>query len=58
MGLADIHQYPPSKRALEECDVAIMVGGRLDNQLNFGNPPFFPRSTGSFVSMAPMKNST
>ena len=45
MGLADIHQYPPSKRALEECDVAIMVGGRLDNQLNFGNPPLFPHST-------------
>ena len=45
MGLADIHQYPPSKRALEECDVAIMIGGRLDNQMNFGNPPLFPRST-------------
>ena len=42
MGLADIHQYPPSKYALEECDVAIMVGGRLDNQMNFGNPPLFP----------------
>lgn len=27
MGLADVHQYPPSKFALEECDVAIMVGG-------------------------------
>lgn len=45
MGLADIHQYPPSKRAFEECDVAIMVGGKLDNQMNFGNPPLFPRST-------------
>jgi len=44
MGLADIHQYAPSKRALEECDVAIMVGGKLDNQMNFGNPPFFPQS--------------
>ncbi len=42
MGLADVHQYPPSKFALEACDVAIMVGGRLDNQMNFGNPPFFP----------------
>ncbi|MEM8645623.1 MAG: thiamine pyrophosphate-binding protein [Pseudomonadota bacterium] len=42
MGLADVHQYPPSKFALEECDVAIMVGGRLDNQMNFGNPPLFP----------------
>ncbi|MEP1206344.1 MAG: thiamine pyrophosphate-binding protein [Rhizobiaceae bacterium] len=44
MGLADIHQYPPSKFALEECDVCIMVGGRLDNQMNFGNPPLFPES--------------
>ena len=44
MGLADIHQYPPSKFALEECDVCIMVGGRLDNQMNFGNPPLFPNS--------------
>ena len=45
MGLADIHQYPPSKFALEESDVVIMVGTRLDNQMNFGNPPFFPEST-------------
>ncbi|MEM7029389.1 MAG: thiamine pyrophosphate-binding protein [Chloroflexota bacterium] len=45
MGLADIHQYAPSKYALEESDVVIMVGGRLDNQMNFGNPPFFPAST-------------
>ena len=44
MGLADVHQYPPSNFALEECDVAIMVGGRLDNQMNFGNPPLFPES--------------
>ncbi|MEM8689324.1 MAG: thiamine pyrophosphate-binding protein, partial [Pseudomonadota bacterium] len=42
MGLADVHQYPPSKFALEECDVVIMAGGRLDNQMNFGNPPLFP----------------
>ncbi len=45
MGLADIHQYPPSKFAIEESDVVIMVGGRLDNQMNFGNPPFFPKTT-------------
>ena len=44
MGLADIHQYQPSRNALEECDVAVMVGGRLDNQMNFGNPPLFPAS--------------
>ncbi|MFY0611156.1 MAG: thiamine pyrophosphate-binding protein [Hyphomicrobiaceae bacterium] len=42
MGLADVHQYPPSEYALQNCDVAIMVGGRLDNQMNFGNPPLFP----------------
>lgn len=45
MGLADIHQYPPSKFALLEADIAIMVGGRLDNQMNFGNPPMFPETT-------------
>ncbi len=45
MGLADIHQYAPSRRALHDCDVAVMVGGRLDNQMNFGNPPLFPQST-------------
>jgi acetolactate synthase I/II/III large subunit len=42
MGLADIHQYQPSRQALEQCDVAIMVGTRLDNQMNFGNAPLFP----------------
>ena len=44
MGLADIHQYAPSKFALQQADLALMVGGRLDNQMNFGNPPFFPES--------------
>jgi len=44
MGLADRHQYPPYCFAAENCDVAIMVGGRLDNQMNFGNPPMFPES--------------
>ena len=44
MGLADIHQYAPSKFALNQADLALMVGGRLDNQMNFGNPPFFPES--------------
>ena len=42
MGLADIHQYEPSRDALEQADVVIMVGARLDNQMNFGNAPFFP----------------
>ena len=45
MGLADIHQYAPSKYALQQADVALMVGGRLDNQMNFGNAPFFPKTT-------------
>ncbi len=45
MGLADVHQYPPSKAALVEADVVIMLGGRLDNQMNFGNPPLFPAAT-------------
>ena len=44
MGLADIHQYKPSKWAFNNCDCVIMVGGRLDNQMNFGNPPLFPRT--------------
>jgi acetolactate synthase-1/2/3 large subunit len=45
MGLADVHQYHPSKQAIEESDVVIMVGTRLDNQMNFGNAPLFPVST-------------
>ena len=45
MGLADVHQYHPSKYALQESDVAILLGARLDNQMNFGNPPLFPAST-------------
>ena len=45
MGLADIHQYPPSKFALHESDLVLMVGARLDNQMNFGNPPLFPKTT-------------
>ena len=45
MGLADIHQYPPSKFALKNSDLVLMVGARLDNQMNFGNPPLFPKTT-------------
>ena len=45
MGLADVHQYPPSKFALYNSDLVLMVGARLDNQMNFGNPPLFPKST-------------
>ena len=45
MGLADFHQYHPSKEAIQQADVIIMIGGRLDNQMNFGNPPFFGEDT-------------
>ena len=45
MGLADIHQYPPSAKTLEESDLVMMLGGRLDNQMNFGNPPLFPKNS-------------
>ena len=45
MGLADFHQYHPSKPAIHEADVVVMVGCRLDNQMNFGNPPFIPENT-------------
>ena len=45
MGLADFHQYSPSKQAIHEADVVLMIGGRLDNQMNFGNPPFFLEKT-------------
>jgi len=44
MGLADFHQYHPSKPAIHEADLVLMIGGRLDNQMNFGNPPFFPET--------------
>ena len=45
MGLADIHQYPPSEFALQNSDLVLMIGARLDNQMNFGNPPFIPKTT-------------
>ncbi|MCZ4315546.1 thiamine pyrophosphate-binding protein [Comamonadaceae bacterium G21597-S1] len=45
MGLADIHQFPPSAQALQACDAAILVGARLDNQMDFGNTSLFPAST-------------
>ncbi len=45
MGLADIHQYPPSEFALHNSDLVLVIGARLDNQLNFGNPPFIPETT-------------
>ena len=45
MGLADVHQYHPSADAFNESDLVLMVGARLDNQMNFGNAPLFPDTT-------------
>ena len=45
MGLADFHQYHPSKDAIQEADLVLMVGCKLDNQMNFGNPPFIQKDT-------------
>ena len=45
MGLADFHQYHPSKAAIHEADLVLMAGCRLDNQMNFGNPPFIQAET-------------
>ncbi|MEM7194207.1 MAG: thiamine pyrophosphate-binding protein [Pseudomonadota bacterium] len=42
MGLADFHQYHPSREVFHQSDCIVMVGTRLDNQMNFANPPFFP----------------
>lgn len=41
MGLADVHQFPPSGAALAEADLVLMLGCRLDNQFAFGDKPFF-----------------
>lgn len=40
LGLADVHQYPPAELALQEADLVVTLGCRLDNMLNFGSPPF------------------
>ena len=45
MGLADFHQYPLSKPAITDSDLVLVIGGKLDNTLNFGNAPFFPPTT-------------
>ena len=41
-GLADVHQFPPAEYALGNADLVLTVGCRLDNMLNFGNPPLIP----------------
>lgn len=44
LGLADVHQYPPSEYAFNNADLIVAIGCRLDNALNFGKPPLFPAS--------------
>jgi acetolactate synthase-1/2/3 large subunit len=44
MGLAESHEFPPSGDALSESDVILAVGTVLDNTLEFGNAPLFPKS--------------
>jgi acetolactate synthase-1/2/3 large subunit len=41
-GLADVHQYPPAEYALQNADLVVTLGCRLDNMLNFGSPPLLP----------------
>lgn len=41
-GLADVHQFPPAEYALHNSDLVLAIGCRLDNMLNFGNPPLIP----------------
>ncbi|NYT38732.1 thiamine pyrophosphate-binding protein [Allopusillimonas soli] len=43
-GLADIHQYPPAEAMLRDADLILSIGCRLDNMLNFGNPPLVPKT--------------
>ena len=45
MGVADVQQYHPAADAFSEADLVLMVGARLDNQMNFGNAPLFPDTT-------------
>jgi acetolactate synthase-1/2/3 large subunit len=49
MGLADVHLYPPARFALENSDLIVLVGCRLDNLLNFGNAPLFPSDVTTVV---------
>jgi acetolactate synthase-1/2/3 large subunit len=44
MGLADVHQYPPSEEAFNEADLFILMGARVNYLVNFGDPTFFPKS--------------
>jgi acetolactate synthase-1/2/3 large subunit len=39
MGLADIHQNPASRLILEEADIVLCIGTKMDYCLDFGEPP-------------------
>lgn len=43
-GLADVHQFPPAEFAFSQADLVLTIGCRLDNMLNFGNPPLIPEN--------------
>lgn len=43
MGLVDVHQNPASKLIGAEADLVLILGGRLDFPLNFGEAPLFGR---------------
>jgi len=41
MGIVDYHQNPCSRMIGEEADLVLLLGGRLDFPLNFGEAPLF-----------------
>lgn len=45
MGLADIHQNPASRLILEEADVILCLGTKMDYCLDFGEPPLFNKES-------------
>ena len=45
MGIVDYHQNPCSRMIGEESDLVILLGGRLDFPLNFGEAPLFNTAT-------------
>lgn len=45
MGMMEVHQNPPAGDAIAEADVIVAIGCVLDNTLEFGNPPLFPKDT-------------
>lgn len=45
MGIVDYHQNPCSRLIGEEADLVLLLGGRLDFPLNFGEAPLFNRDT-------------